>query len=80
MFNQSITAEVGQRLGSMEIELNKFADTFPPLDRASKADNFLMLRSAVGMGEPLLMDPSINFLRPLSIFSLESEGMLHSAS
>jgi len=67
--DQSMTAEVGQRLASMAMEPRSFGSALPLLERASMAASFRMARSAVGKGGVAHHFPFHKPLRPVSILS-----------
>src|SRR5574341_282432 len=79
-FIQSITAEVGHKLASIDIEPRRFGSLSPLRDRASNAAIFLIERSAVGKDEYLITLPSINPFNPSIIRFFISVGISYFAS
>src|SRR3972149_2512403 len=79
-FIQSITADVGHKLGSIDIEPRRFGSLSPLRERASNAAIFLIERSAVGKDEYLITLPSMNPFNPVTMRIFTSEGISYFAS
>src|SRR3970282_438964 len=79
-FIQSITADVGHKLGSIDIEPRRFGSLSPLRERASNAAIFLIERSAVGKDEYFITLPSMNPFNPVTMRIFTSEGISYFAS
>ena len=80
MLNQSITADVGQKFGSIAIEVSISGAAWPARESASIAASLRMDRSAAGNGEYPHNEPATNFFRPASIWARWVAGTSHPAS
>src|SRR5438093_1050355 len=79
MLQKLITADVGQRLGSIVIELIAFGSALPTRDKASSAASLRIVRSAKNDGF-FLSEPSTNFCNAATIEFSTSPGNSSPAS
>src|SRR5437867_13411681 len=80
MFIQSITADVGQRFGSIVMDVSIVGSAWPARASASITASLRMERSAVAQEEWPRIEPATNFLSADCILSRGSGGISQPAS